>query len=192
MIKKEDWLTIPNILSYIRILLIPLYIYIYFNAEEISDYYWAGAVLVLSAVTDSLDGIIARTTGQITELGKVIDPLADKLTQIAVIGAMVFKRPYILPLLILFVVKEVFMLINNVLLLRKDIIMDGAQWFGKVATAIFYVCMFVLVIFPTLDKQDSMPLIVLTGAFQIVALFGYGNWFRKMFQKSTKKNYRME
>lgn len=183
LIKKEDWFTVPNILSYIRILLIPLYIYLYLNAEEITDYYWAGAVLVISGLTDSLDGIIARTTGQITELGKVIDPLADKLTQVAVIGAMVVKRPYILSLLILFVVKELFMLINNIILFRKDVIMDGAQWFGKVATAIFYICMFILVIFPTLDKSSSMPLIAITGAFQIVALLGYGNWFKKMFQK---------
>ena len=105
LIKKEDWLTIPNILSYIRILMIPLYIYLYVTADEQMEYYRAAGVLVLSALTDSLDGIIARKTGQITDLGKVIDPLADKLTQVAVIGAMFLERPYILPLLILFVVK---------------------------------------------------------------------------------------
>ncbi len=183
MVKKEDWFTIPNILSYFRIILIPIYLYLYLNAEQASDYYWAAGILLLSGITDSLDGIIARATGQITDLGKFLDPLADKLTQVAVIGAMVVKRPYILFLLILFVAKEMIMLINSVILYRRDIIMDGSKWFGKVATAIFYVCMFVLVLFPTLDKSSSMPLIIITAIFQFIALLGYGNWFMDMFKK---------
>lgn len=188
MIDKEDWFTIPNILSYIRILMIPLYIYLYVTAEELTEYYWAAGVLVLSALTDSLDGIIARKTGQITDLGKLIDPLADKLTQVAVIGAMFIERPYILPLLILFLIKELFLLINNLVLYRKKIKMDGSMWFGKVATAVFYVCMFLLVIFPTLDRSGSMPLIVITAAFQMIALIGYGNWYFKMFKQVLKRD----
>lgn len=167
--------------------MIPIYIYIYINAEDLTDYYWAAGVLVLSGITDSLDGIIARKTGQITDLGKLIDPIADKLTQIAVVAAMFIERPYILPLLILFLTKELFILINSILLYRKDIMMDGSKWFGKVATAVFYVCMFLLVIFPTLDKQESMPFILITALFQIVALLGYGNWYRKMFQNEWNR-----
>lgn len=193
MIKKEDWLTIPNILSYIRILMIPLYVYLYVTAEELADYYWAAGLLVLSALTDALDGVIARKTGQITDLGKVIDPVADKLTQVAVVGAMLIVRPYIYPLLILFVLKELFLLINSILLYRKDIMMDGSMWFGKVATAVFYISMFILVIFPTLDRSGSMPLIIVTAIFQIITLFGYGNWYRKMFQKNqSNEDKRME
>lgn len=183
MIKKEDWFTIPNILSYVRILMIPLYIHLYINAEAVTDYYWAAGLLVLSGITDALDGIIARKTGQITDLGKLIDPIADKLTQIAVVGAMLIERPYILPLLIVFVIKEVFLLVNSVVLYRKEIMMDGSMWFGKVATVVFYVCMFLLVIFPTLEKRGSMPLIVITAIFQVIALLGYGNWYKNTFKK---------
>lgn len=164
--------------------MIPLYVYLYINAEVLSDYYWAAGLIVLSGLTDLLDGVIARKTGQITDLGKILDPIADKLTQIAVVGAMIVERPYILPLLILFIVKELFLLINNIILYRKDIMMDGSMWFGKVATAVFYVCTFVLVIFPMLDQNDSMPLIIITMIFQIIALLGYGNWFKNMFQKN--------
>lgn len=184
MIKKEDWFTIPNILSYIRILMVPLYVYIYINAEELTDYYWAAGLIVLSGLTDLLDGIIARKTGQITDLGKILDPIADKLTQVAVVGAMIVERPYIFPLLILFILKELFLLINNIILYRKEIMMDGSMWFGKVATAVFYVCMFILVIFPTLDRSGSLPLIIITAVFQVIALLGYGNWFKDMFQKN--------
>ena len=183
MIKKEDWFTIPNILSYIRIALIPIYISMYINAEVVTDYYWAAGILFLSGVTDSLDGIIARKMNQITDLGKVLDPLADKLTQVAVIGAMFVHRPYILPLLLLFICKELFFLINNLILFKNDVIMDGSMWFGKVATAIFYVCMFLLVIFPYLGQRESMPLIIITTGFQVVALIGYANWFFKRFKE---------
>jgi len=172
--------------------MIPLYVYLYVTAEELADYYWAAGLLVLSALTDALDGVIARKTGQITDLGKVIDPVADKLTQVAVVGAMLIVRPYIYPLLILFVLKELFLLINSIILYRKDIMMDGSMWFGKVATAVFYISMFILVIFPTLDRSGSMPLIVITAIFQIITLFGYGNWYRKMFQKNQSEDKRME
>lgn len=178
MIKKEDWLTIPNILSYIRISMIPLYISLYMNASSSSDYYEAAGILVLSGLTDALDGFIARKTGQITDLGKALDPLADKLTQIAVVGAMSAKKPYVLPLLILFVVKEFYLLINNLLLMKKNIRMDGAMWFGKLATLIFYLCMFVLVVFPYISKNKTMILVTITAIFQIISLIGYGRWFR--------------
>lgn len=173
--------------------MIPLYVYLYVTAEEVADYYWAAGLLVLSALTDALDGVIARKTGQITDLGKVIDPVADKLTQVAVVGAMLIVRPYIYPLLILFVLKELFLLINSIILYRKDIMMDGSMWFGKVATAVFYISMFILVIFPTLDKSGSIPLIIITAIFQVIALLGYGNWYRKMFQKNqSNEDKRME
>ena len=188
LIKKEDWFTIPNILSYLRILMIPLYVNLYVNAEVLSDYYWAAGIIVLSGLTDLLDGVIARKTGQITNLGKIIDPIADKLTQVAVVWAMIIERPYIFPLLVLFIVKELFLLVNNIILYRKDIMMDGSMWFGKVATAIFYIFMFILVMFPMMEQSESMPLIIITMIFQIIALVGYGKWFKEMFQenKSTE------
>lgn len=185
MIKKEDFFTIPNILSYVRILMIPLYINLYMNAETAADYYLTGFILILSGLTDALDGIIARKMGQITDLGKLIDPVADKLTQVAVVGVMFFKRSYVLPLLILFIFKELFLAINNVILLRKKVYMDGAMWFGKIATVVFYACMFILVIFPSFDKAESMPLIIITSIFQFIALIGYGRWFYVQNKKNT-------
>lgn len=189
MIKKEDWFTIPNILSYTRILMIPLYLYLYLKANDPRDYYKAAGVLILSGVTDALDGIIARETGQITDLGKIIDPLADKLTQVAVIGAMTIKLPYVLPLLILFVLKELYLLINNLLLMRKNIVLDGAMWFGKLATFVFYLCMFVLIIFPTISKERGIFFVAVTTIFQVISLLGYGHWFVSKYKKENlRKN----
>ena len=188
LIKKEDWFTIPNILSYLRIAMIPLYIYLYVRAETIEQYYRAAGVLVLSGITDSLDGIIARKTGQITNLGKALDPLADKLTQIAVVGAMLIDRPYILPLLVLFIVKELYLLISNLLLFKKDIFMDGAMWFGKLATAFFYISMLVLIALPHLDQKVSLLIININIILQIVAFLGYGRWFFTKFKKYKEIN----
>ncbi|MEY8291200.1 CDP-alcohol phosphatidyltransferase family protein [Carnobacteriaceae bacterium 52-44] len=187
LIKKEDWLTIPNILSYVRIAMIPLYIYLYVSAETTEQYYKAAGILVLSGITDSLDGIIARKTGQITDLGKALDPLADKLTQIAVVGAMFVERPYILPLLVLFIGKELYLLISNVLLFKKDIFMDGAMWFGKLATAFFYISMLALVALPRLGKSTSLLIINVNIILQLVALLGYGRWFLKKFRSEKNK-----
>ncbi len=183
LIKKEDWFTIPNILSYVRILMIPLYVYLYLNAESLRDYYLVAIILVLSGITDALDGIIARRTGQITDLGKVLDPFADKLTQVAIVGAMFIERPYILPLFVLFIIKELYLLVNNLILMRKNIIMDGAMWFGKVATATFYICMFLLIVFPYINESQSLLLIRMTAAFQLLSLFGYAHWFHVKFKE---------
>lgn len=183
LIKREDWFTIPNILSYVRILMIPIYVYLYINAESTMDYYVVAGILVLSGITDALDGMIARRTGQITDLGKVLDPFADKLTQVAVVSAMFIERPHILPLLVLFIFKELYLLVNNIILMRKNIIMDGAMWFGKLATATFYICMFLLIVFPYIDKNQSILLIRITAVFQLFSLFGYSHWFFGKFKE---------
>lgn len=169
--------------------MIPLYLYLYNNANSTRDYYIVAGLLVLSGITDALDGFIARKTGQITDLGKVLDPLADKLTQIAVVGALSIKKPYILLLLIMFVLKELYMLINNLILLKKDILLDGAMWFGKLATGIFYLSMFILVIIPNLSKSRTIFLVIITAAFQIVSLCGYGHWFTSKFKEEKYRKW---
>lgn len=77
---------IPNLLSLLRILLVPVFVILYLlsSDERMDLMYWSFGVLILSGVTDSLDGIIARKCNQITDLGKLLDPVADKLTQVAV------------------------------------------------------------------------------------------------------------
>ena len=88
---KKEVFTIPNFLSLFRLLLIPVYIIIYLNAEEITDYYIAGGILAVSCLTDLVDGQIARRFNMISTVGKVLDPLADKLTQLALIHCLATK-----------------------------------------------------------------------------------------------------
>ncbi len=114
------------------------------------SFYIAGAVIVVSGLSDYLDGVIARRYNQVTDLGKVLDPFADKLTQLFLILSMAWYRPWLWLLFGLFLIKEGFMFVAGLIGLSKNIKLSGAKWYGKVATAVIYVGMILLLLFPEL------------------------------------------
>lgn len=174
--------SIPNILCYIRILLIPVFIYVYVNAKDAVDYYMAAAIIFLSGLTDFCDGFIARKFNQVTELGKLIDPVADKLTQAAIIIALMFKIKWMFFLVVLFVIKELSMLINGIILLRKGKKLDGAMWFGKVSTAVFYFSTFIMILFPILNSMVENILMIISAFFMALSFFMYNIEYFKMYK----------
>lgn len=129
--KKEN---IPNILTIIRFILIP-FIFI----SVVSRHYLIGIIIfTMSAITDILDGFIARKYNYITDIGKLIDPLADKFTQVALLLALTILQ--LLPWWILAIVfvKECVMVISaSVLYSKKDVVVYS-KWYGKLATVLFY------------------------------------------------------
>ena len=139
---RNQNLTIPNALSCMRILLVPFFAWCFLRGSLA----WAAALLVLSGLTDMFDGLIARKCNQITELGKILDPFADKLTQGVVALCLAIKFPMIGPLLGLFIAKELLMLCCALVLLKKCRRPGGAKWYGKVATVMFYVSVSVIVV----------------------------------------------
>ncbi|MBE6881364.1 MAG: CDP-alcohol phosphatidyltransferase family protein [Ruminococcaceae bacterium] len=155
---KKDWLSIPNILSVIRILLIPVFAWSYLTAGDDRDYLFAAIVVVISGVTDFLDGMIARKFNMITELGKFLDPLADKMTQGSLFLCLAIRYPHIWLLLVLWALKDGFMAIMGLILLRKKRTkLDGAKWYGKVCTAIIYLGVLLLLFFPNTFAPESYP-----------------------------------
>lgn len=180
---KKDWLAIPNILSIIRLLLIPIFINIYLNATQPFDYYLASFIILLSGLTDLLDGWIARKYHQITELGKILDPIADKFTQVTVVICLAAQFKWMKLIVVLFLVKELFMMINSLILLEKGKKLDGAKWYGKISTAIFYSCIVFLIAFPLLSDSIASLLILVIGFFLLLSLFLYGKIFVKMYQE---------
>jgi cardiolipin synthase len=145
---KGCW-TIPNLLSVIRILLIPVFAYLFYNDEKI----WAVVVLALSGLSDTFDGQIARKFNQISALGKVLDPVADKLTQIT-IAVMLFidfktaANPIINALgwvFLVFLIKEAVMIIGGLIMLLLNIRPGAAEFWGKAATVVFYVGMVIII-----------------------------------------------
>lgn len=138
---KKEIFSIPNILCYIRFLLVFVFSYLYWKGE----YEWGAAMIVLGGITDCLDGQIARRCDMITELGKIIDPLADKAMQLAIVIALYSRYSQMIGLFILFIIKEAFQGICCMIGLKKGRRLNGAKWYGKVATAVFYVVTVILI-----------------------------------------------
>ncbi|WP_346904632.1 CDP-alcohol phosphatidyltransferase family protein, partial [Faecalicatena contorta] len=111
-------------------------------------------------------------------------PIADKLTQGAVVLSLCFRYPYMIVLMVLFVVKEGFMGIMGIIMLRKGKMLDGAKWFGKVCTAVLYVVMFLLILFPQLPESAANGMILLCGGFMLYSFGAYIPVFWKMGRDS--------
>ncbi|MHC1747360.1 MAG: CDP-alcohol phosphatidyltransferase family protein [Cellulosilyticaceae bacterium] len=183
---KKEIFSIPNILSAVRIALIPVFVVIYMNATTHEAFYAAAGVLLLSGITDLLDGYIARHYNMITDLGKVLDPLADKLTQgtVAICLAMHIQRMGIL--LGAFVIKELIMIIGGAFLIGKGAKLDGAKWFGKLATVIFYFVMFLVVAVPNMERSVINILIMISLGFMLFAFGMYVPEFIGYWKKTEK------
>ena len=156
---------IPNLLSLLRILLVPVFVILYLlsSDERMDLMYWSFGVLILSGVTDSLDGIIARKCNQITDLGKLLDPVADKLTQIALLLCLMpMKCWWMVAILI---TKEASIGILTLIALRRTHSVYSAGWYGKICTVVIYLSMFVLILW-----RDADPTFVLVDAIVCSAL----------------------
>lgn len=165
--KRKAIFTIPNFLSLFRILLIPL---IFVSYKVYGNLYFLGSVIVLSGLTDVLDGIIARKFNMISDLGKMLDPFADKLTQGALICCLIDKYPFMLTFICVFVVFEVLKAVLGYIVSKRTGVMRSAKWFGKVTTVYLYVAFFIFLLFTEIDlvlfyviAGIGMALIVITS-----------------------------
>ena len=154
--QKDNVMNIPNILSIFRILLIPLFIYLYFLQSREA----AAIVLVISASSDILDGIIARKFDMITHLGKFLDPCADKLTQAAVCCCLAIKHNELIILFVIYFLKELLMLIGGIIILKSGKKIAPSKWFGKLSTCIIFVIIFMFII---MDEANTAVTTVLVG-----------------------------
>jgi cardiolipin synthase len=123
----------------------------------------------------------------VTEFGKLIDPLADKATQAALIFVLVVKIKWMFLLLILFVAMQLFMLIAGLAMLKKDRRLDGSKWFGKVSTTVFYAVMLVLVALPNLDQTIVNILMIICGAFLALSFALYAREYFRMYREVKRE-----
>ena len=163
--KIKDLVAIPNILCYLRIIMVGVFFYIYNTATSQNDYYIAMLVVMVAGITDFLDGRIARKFNMITDLGKVIDPVADKLMQFAMLITLTFNVKNMYMLTIYLIIKEVVLaLIAFIILKTKGRRLNGAKWYGKVCTAVLYVVMLVFVAVPQLNAYLRNALLIVCAA----------------------------
>lgn len=185
MSKKEIY-SIPNLLGYFRILLIPVFMYLFFSAETTRDYHISAIVVAVSSLTDLFDGMIARKYNMITELGKFVDPLADKLTQGALIICFLSRYPMMWLLLAVFAIKEGFMAIMGLTILRHNgEKLDGAMWYGKICTAILFFTMVTLLFFPNLHVELVNIIILVCTIIMLLTLVLYIPVFVHMYNKEA-------
>ena len=180
---KKELLTIPNMLSMFRIVLIPLYIYIYLNATQDYHYWLAAGILAISCATDMIDGKIARKFNMISQVGKVLDPVADKMTQFSLMVCLATRHRTIRSLLGLFVIKEFFQLVAMIVNLRKGKALDGALLSGKISTTVLFISLIILVMMPRLSEGAVNALTAVCGVFLLIAFAGY---IRAYYGKNKK------
>jgi cardiolipin synthase len=167
---KKTICTVPNAMSLIRLFLIPVYLWLYCKREL---YGWAVVVLIISGITDMFDGKIARQFDQVSDVGKILDPVADKLTQAALIVSLAGRYEQIWALFGLFAAKELLVAAAGVIVLVKTDTVNSARWFGKLTTLVLEVSMGVLVLFPHIPVRVANGMFILCGLMLVVSLVGY-------------------
>jgi cardiolipin synthase len=162
--------TIPNLLTAIRLLLIPLFLWLYCARENAR---WSAVVLVVSGSLDVLDGYIARRCHMESNLGRVLDPIADKLGQAAMCFAMIIRYPIMFWLLIFFAVKEFAMAVLGWFYMRRTGVVNSARWYGKASTIVQFAVMLSLILNPEIRDYSAYVLISLCMATHVISLISY-------------------
>ena len=193
----DGWNTIPNWLSFIRIALIPVFAVLFVQGHQLV----AVIVMICAALTDLFYGKIARKFNQVSNLGKILDPIADKLSQMAIVIVLLYtywENP-IKYLFFFFIVKEVLMLLGGALLLSKGMRPTAAEIWGKVATNVFYIAMIIILAFGengalcnvthfTLPSVVTWVLVALSAVSALVSLLGYVPGFLKQLKENKAQN----
>ena len=196
----ENWNTIPNWLCFIRIALIPV-----FTALFVKEQYIAAFItMIVAALTDVFDGKIARKFNMVSNLGKILDPIADKLSQIAIVIILLVKfwdgpLKYIL---FLFIFKELLMVIGAGILMAKGMRPVAAEVWGKLATVVFYTFMITIIaigpngallsidLFKGLELNNTviMIMVIISAILAFAYLFGYAPGFIRQLKENKKQS----
>lgn len=173
---------IPNLPSGLRIVLIPFFVWQMLAGNTLV----AGLILLASGITDTLDGNLARHFGWISDLGKVLDPVADKLTQTAVSVCLMIRFSKLWFFFAILIIKDLIMLVLGGYLTRGGVKLEGARWFGKVSTVVFYTVMILLVLFPTIPHGLTIALLVLAVGCAVTAGLLYLPEYRRYKAKRNE------
>ena len=168
--KRKQVFTIPNLLSLFRLLLVPVIVWLYCGKE---DYPLTAFVLLLSGATDIADGFIARHFDMVSDFGKVLDPVADKLTQTAALVCLLTRFRAIWWLLGTLVVKETVMTVMGLLVIRRTKAVYSSEWHGKLATCVLYAVIFTHIVWYDITQPVSVLLAAAGAACILLSLVLY-------------------
>lgn len=202
----KNWNTVPNWLSFARIVMVPIFAWLFLDNSIENNVIWSVFVLFLSGLSDFLDGKIARRFNQISDLGKVLDPVADKLTQMTIAVLLFIKFSGSTEQLIktfswiflVFIIKEFLMVLFGGIMIAIGLRPSASEIYGKVATFVFYIVMIVLFAFApdvgafnslwTIPNALLVVLVTVSAILTIVALISYlPGTYRQFKEKFSKK-----
>ena len=143
------------------------------NAREPETYFLAGSILAVSCLTDLIDGQVARHFNMVTTVGKILDPLADKLTQLALIICLAVKYPVLNLVLILFLVKEIFQTTAMVIMYHRGKMLPGSLLPGKICSFFLFSSFTVMIIIPDFNTNAIVTIALVDTIFLLYALIGY-------------------
>ena len=157
-------------MSFFRLCLVPVIVWLYCFEK---NYLWTAIILIISGITDIVDGFIARKFDMISDFGKAFDPVADKLTQIAVMFCLVTRFPFMLIPLIILIIKEILAAVMNMITLEKAGYVVAAVWHGKLNNVLIYSMMFVHIVWFNIPEIVSDVLIGICIAMMVISSFLY-------------------
>lgn len=172
-------MNIPNIISCIRIMLVPLFVYFYISGSI----GMAAVVLIGCALSDVLDGMIARRFNMVTDLGKILDPVADKLIQAAMMLCLALKMPQLWLLLGLHVFRELVLSAMGLYVMRVTGLVCSARWYGKLCTAVIYGSMLILLAVPGVPEKLAAALVFICAGLIVMCLFLYFSAYLRLLRR---------
>lgn len=181
---RGEWFSIPNLFSYFRLLLIPAFIWAYCAKEQ---YRLAALLLIISSASDVADGFIARRFDMVTNLGKILDPVADKLTQLTTAVCLASRYHEILFMLCLMAAKEIYLAITGCLVIHKTDTVNGAAWHGKLNSALYFLIMLTLLLVPDIPQPVVRILVLIGSASMIMSMVLYTTRYMRMLKAHKQK-----
>ncbi len=191
----DGWNTVPNWLSFIRIALIPVFAVLFIKGYVLT----AVIIMICAALTDLFDGKIARKFNQVSNLGKILDPIADKLSQMAIVVVLIatYWDNAIKYLFMFFIVKELIMIIGGAILIAIGLRPTAAEIWGKIATNVFYIGMIFILAFGkngalcditgfTLPDAVTWVLVAISAVCTLISLLGYAPGFIRQLKSKNK------
>jgi cardiolipin synthase len=170
-----------------RIALALVYLHLFLTLDVEGKPLILAGILLLSALTDCLDGKIARRFHMVSELGKILDPIADKLTQGILLICLLYRYQTAKYVLLIFLLKEGYMFVKGLKTISVTGKNEGAMWYGKINTTVFYVVMVLLALCPGIPDLTAEYLLLVCGVSMLLAWFMYARYYCEEIKNNNKK-----
>lgn len=157
-------------MSFFRLCLVPVIVWLYCFKN---DYLWTAIIFIISGLTDITDGFIARKFDMISDFGKAFDPVADKLTQIAIMFCLVTRFHFMIIPLVILIIKEILAAVMNMITLEKAGFVVAAVWHGKLNTVLLYSVMFIHIVWFNIPSVASNIMIAVCIVMMLISSFLY-------------------